>query len=207
VTDQEPRDFWRLFSALAATAGDVQAIIAPGRQSLRFADVPPCLVAIRAALHGFGITRGDRVVVVLPRGPEMALCYLGVAACATFVPLNPQCTEDEFHRYLSRLRPTAVIVCEGHDRTVRSVSSRLGIEIIELTSIAAGPAVPRPSANLPRTGRSPGRFRRRARQAPSTRALRPPPRAPMDRADRTSRGVVRAMEQTASRARSRRRRS
>ena len=140
MRDQEPRDFWRLFSALAATAGDVQAIVALGRPSLRFADVPPRLVAIRAALHGLGITRGDRVVVVLPRGPEMALCYLGVAACATFVPLNPQYTEDEFHSYLSRLRPTAVIVCEGHDRTVRSVASMLGIEIIELTSIASGPA-------------------------------------------------------------------
>ena len=129
MRDQEPRDFWRLFSALAATAGDVQAIVALGRPSLRFADVPPRLVAIRAALHGLGITRGDRVVVVLPRGPEMALCYLGVATCATFVPLNPQCTEDEFRSYLSRLRPTAVIVCEGHNRTVRSVASMLGIEI------------------------------------------------------------------------------
>ena len=52
MRDQEPRDFWRLFSALAATAGDVQAIVALGRPSLRFADVPPRLVAIRAALHG-----------------------------------------------------------------------------------------------------------------------------------------------------------
>lgn len=140
MSDQEPCDFWRLFSGLAATAGHVQAIVAPGRPSLRFADVPPHLVAIRAALHRFGITRGDRVAVVLPRGPEMALCYLGVAACATFVPLNPQFTEDEFHRYLSRLRPRAVIAGEGHDRTVRSVAAMLGIEIIELTSLASGPA-------------------------------------------------------------------
>lgn len=156
MNDQEPRNFWELFSALAATAGDVQAIVAPGRPSLRFADVPPRLEAIRDALHGFGIARGDRVVVVLPRGPEMALCFLGVAAYATVVPLNPQCTEDEFRRYLSRLRPAAVIVCEGHDRTVRSVASMLGIEIIELTSMASGPAGPftldgraRPAARPP----------------------------------------------------------
>jgi len=129
-----------MFSALAASAGDVEAIVAPGQAALRFADVPARLEAIRATLHGFGITRGDRVVAVLPRGPEMALCYLGVAACGTFVPLNPQCTEDEFHRYLSRLRPSAVIAGEGQDRTVRSVASLLGIEIIELTSIANGPA-------------------------------------------------------------------
>ena len=140
VSDQEPRDFWRLFSVLAASASDVQAIVAPGRPPLRFADVPAQLLAIRAALHGLGITRGDRVVVVLPRGPEMALCYLGVAACATFVPMNPQYTQDEFHGHLSRLRPAAVIVGEGHERTVRSVASMLGIEIVELTSLAGGPA-------------------------------------------------------------------
>jgi oxalate---CoA ligase len=140
VSDQEPRNFWKLFSALAATSGDVQAIVAPGRPSLRFADVPLRLEAIRDALHGFGITRGDRVVVVLPRGPEMAFCFLGVAACATVVPLNPQFTEDEFHRYLSRLRPTAVIAGEGHGRAIRSVASMLGIEILELTSMASGPA-------------------------------------------------------------------
>ena len=36
-----------------------------------------------------GIARHDRVVVVLPNGPEMALAFLTVAASAVCAPLNP----------------------------------------------------------------------------------------------------------------------
>src|SRR5262245_12294023 len=109
----EPHDFWTVFSTLAATIGDVEAILAPGQPPLRFAALPARFEAIRAALNAAGIGRGDRVVVVVPRGPEMAVCYLGIAACATFVPLNPGYTEDEFQEYLGRIHPSAIVVQKG----------------------------------------------------------------------------------------------
>ena len=86
---------WATFAELAERVPDIEAIVSPGRQSLRFGDLPGRLDAVRRDLASFGIGRGDRVVSVLPRGPEAAVCYLGVAACATYVPLNPDFSAAE----------------------------------------------------------------------------------------------------------------
>jgi oxalate---CoA ligase len=140
MSDGELNDFWSVFSALAARVGEVEAILAPGRTSLRFAELPSRLEDIRAALHRFGIGRGDRVVVALPRGPDMAVCYLGVAACATFVPLNPEYTEDEFRHCLGRLHPKVVLVGKGHGEAIRSAASKLGIATVDLIPVDSAPA-------------------------------------------------------------------
>ena len=108
-----PDDFRTLVTELAASVPEVEAILAPRRTSMRFAELPARLDEIRDALRDRGIGRGDRVVVVLPHGPEMAVCYLGVVACATFVPLNPDYTEAEFARYLGRLNAKALVVQQG----------------------------------------------------------------------------------------------
>jgi acyl-CoA synthetase (AMP-forming)/AMP-acid ligase II/thioesterase domain-containing protein/acyl carrier protein len=140
VTVREPNDFWTMFSTLARTVGDVEAILAPGRTSLRFSELPSRFEAIRAALNRFGIGRGDRVAIVVPRGPEMAVCYLGVAACATSVPLNPDYSEDEFHRYLQRLGPKCVIVRQEYGDGVRRAAAKLGISVVELIPRESGTA-------------------------------------------------------------------
>jgi len=140
VTVREPNDFWTTFSTLAGTVGDVEAILAPDRTSLRFAELPSRFTVIRAALNRLGIGRGDRVAIVVPRGPEMAVCYLGVAACATAIPLNPDYTEDEFHRYLQRLGPKWVIVRKGDDHGVRRAAARLGVSVVELIPLESGTA-------------------------------------------------------------------
>ena len=44
---------------------------------------------VMADLNHAGISRGDRVAVVLPNGPEMAACMLAVAMGASCAPLNP----------------------------------------------------------------------------------------------------------------------
>src|SRR5215210_4371284 len=102
--------FHSRFDSLARRVGDVEAILALGREPLRFADLPARLVAVRDFLARHGIGRGDRVASALPRGPETAVCYLGVASCAIYVPLNPDYTEPEFSAYLGKLRPKALIL-------------------------------------------------------------------------------------------------
>jgi acyl-CoA synthetase (AMP-forming)/AMP-acid ligase II len=44
---------------------------------------------LTAALAAYGVTRGERVGVVLPDGPEMAVALLGAAAGTACAPLNP----------------------------------------------------------------------------------------------------------------------
>jgi len=119
------------FEALAATAGQREALLEPGREALRFADLPSRLRAIRDSLASHGIGRGDRVASVLPRGADTAVCFLGVASCAIHVPLNPAYSEAEFTRYLAKLRPAALIV-GPHDSAARRSAVALGIPIVDL---------------------------------------------------------------------------
>ncbi len=83
-----------------------------------------------------GVGRHDRVAVVLPNGPEMAVAVLSVAASAICVPINPGYRVDELNRYFADLRPRALIVEVGINSSARHVANSRHIRVIEL-SIAA----------------------------------------------------------------------
>ncbi len=68
-----------------------------------------------ALLNGARISRGDRVAVVLPNGPEMAALFFAVTMGASCAPLNPTYRRSEFEFYLSDLAPRALIVLDGAD--------------------------------------------------------------------------------------------
>ena len=125
---------------LAATAGAVPALVALDRDPLTFAALPARLAAVRDALAAAGIGSGDRVAGVLPRGPETAVCFLGVASCATYVALNPRYTAAEFARYLTRIRPKALILPSGEASAARDCAVQLAIPVVELEIDAAKPA-------------------------------------------------------------------
>lgn len=131
---------WDAFESLARNRGEVDALLAPHRSPLRFADLPARLLQVRNSLADYGIGAEDRVVSVLPRGPETAVCYLGVAACATYIPLNPDYTENEFGAYLTELAPKAVILPDGVNSSARRVAQSLGIPEIDLAIDVAKPA-------------------------------------------------------------------
>src|SRR5262249_17402637 len=92
------------------------------------------------SLRSLGIGRKDRVAIVLPNGPEMALAILAVAANATCAPLNPAYGTEELDRYIADLRPRALIVSAGIDSAARSVAFSRGIPVVELNPVgtAAG---------------------------------------------------------------------
>ena len=79
-----------------------------------------------------GIHRSDRIAIVLPNGPEMAVAFLGVAASAVCAPLNPAYSRSEFEFYLSDLNPKALIVQSGMNSAAIAVAEKHGIPIIEL---------------------------------------------------------------------------
>ena len=64
-------------------------------------------------LASFGILPNDRVVIVLPNGPEMSLALLAVMSIGCAAPLNPKYRQEEFRFYLGSLRPKAVLAFDG----------------------------------------------------------------------------------------------
>ena len=116
-----------------------------------------------------GLGRHDRIAVVLPNGPEMAVAFLAVAAGATCVPLNPACGMSEFDLYFTGLHAQAVIVQAGMDSPARAMAHAHGLQIIELSPVLEASAAPYKSWWQPNVSRS-------ATAGPSNHSgcLRPP---------------------------------
>jgi acyl-CoA synthetase (AMP-forming)/AMP-acid ligase II/aryl carrier-like protein len=112
---------------LARQNPDAVALLAPGRAPVTYRELCRRVNQIVATLRARGIQRNDRVGVVLPNGPDMAVAFLGVASAATCAPLNPTYRPEEFEFYLSDLKAKAIVVEAGHESPV------LGLPVIELT--------------------------------------------------------------------------
>ncbi len=111
---------------------DAIAVAAPGRAPLAYGPLRAQVSETVAALNARGIGRRDRVAIVLPNGPEMAVAFLAVAAGAATAPLNPAYRAAEFRFYLTDLRAKALIVEAGSDSPAVEAAGALGVPIIGL---------------------------------------------------------------------------
>jgi oxalate---CoA ligase len=129
-----------LLEAAADRAPTSIAIAAPGRAPLTYDQLRGCVTEARDALNNAGVGRGDRVAMVIPHGPEMAVTFVAVAGAAACAPLNPAQRAHEFARSFSDLRPKALIVQAGIDSPVAAVARERDIPIIELEPVREAPA-------------------------------------------------------------------
>jgi acyl-CoA synthetase (AMP-forming)/AMP-acid ligase II len=115
---------------------DALAILAPGRAPLTYGHLYRHIDDIGRALRAMGIGRHDRIAVVLPNGPEMAVAILTVAASAACAPMNPAYGAEELDIYFADLRPRALITQSGIESPARRAALARGIGIIELSTEA-----------------------------------------------------------------------
>ena len=115
---------------------DSIAIYAPSRSPLTYNQLLIQINQTITALGTMGIGRGDRVALVLPDGPEMAVAFLAVSSCAVSAPLNSAYLEPEFTNYFSMLHIKALIVQAGIDSPARTAAQALRIPIIELVCVS-----------------------------------------------------------------------
>ena len=114
---------------------DSIAIMAPNKPHLNYTQLFSQIQYIVEYLNGIGIGRYNRVVTVLPNGPNMAVAFLGISSCATCAPLNPAYTSKEFEFYLSDLRADLIITQSGMETAVTEVAERQGIKTINLEPV------------------------------------------------------------------------
>jgi acyl-CoA synthetase (AMP-forming)/AMP-acid ligase II len=112
---------------------DAPAILAPGRTPLTYRHLHRHIEYTGRALRAIGIGRRDRVAVVLPNGPDLAVATLAVAAIAVCAPINPVYGRGELESFLADLRPRALIVESGSDSPARRAALSLGIRIVEIS--------------------------------------------------------------------------
>jgi acyl-CoA synthetase (AMP-forming)/AMP-acid ligase II/acyl carrier protein len=111
------------------------AIEAPSRQPLTYKglweQVSPAVNVLKAA----GVRPDDRVALLLPNGPEMAVAFLAAASAATAAPLNPAYRVKELEFYFSDLRPKVLLVDSRLDTPARDLASSYDTTVIDLVSL------------------------------------------------------------------------
>mgnify|MGYP002179672604 FL=1 len=120
---------------------DAIAIKAPGRSPLSYAAIRSLSKRTQQSLSQAGITKKDRVAIVLPNGPEMATAFVTISGASTTAPLNPAYRQEEFEFYLDDLKAKALVVEAGSASPAVAAAQKLGIPLINLvidSSHAAG---------------------------------------------------------------------
>jgi len=129
-----------LFDHHARRRPDVAAILAPGRAPLSYADLYRHIGEVGRALRTMGIGCHDRVAIMLPNGPELAVAAFSVASNAACAVVNPAYAADELERYFDALHLHALIIPAGADTPARHVARARELRVIELATASDAPA-------------------------------------------------------------------
>ena len=116
----------------AKQQGTSIAIRFKGREDLSYADLLTMINLFKQQLNTLGLGRNDRIAIVSPNGPEMALAILSIMCTASCAPLNPKYTASELEYYLNDLNIKAVLVYQGAGKAIYDVADKLNIQLIEM---------------------------------------------------------------------------
>jgi len=95
-------------------ADDALAIGAKDSDWMSYKSLRDLSYDVGRTLHNLGLGRGDRIVIVLPNGPEMASAFITLAQWVTTAPLNPNYKKEDYQFYIRNLDAKAVILLEGY---------------------------------------------------------------------------------------------
>ena len=111
---------------------DAPAILAPGRKPLGRRRLAGLVRENVEKLRASGFGPRDRLAVVLPNGPEMAVALLTAMASGAAAPLNPAYSRDEFDFYLEDLGARALLIPAGASGPAGDAAAGKGVPVIEL---------------------------------------------------------------------------
>jgi amino acid adenylation domain-containing protein len=132
ITDLTANTIAQLIANQAKNHPNAIAILAPNCPPLTYQQLYTQVIVIHHQLSVLGLRRGDRIAIVLPNGPEMAVAFLAIATYASSAPLNPNYRAPEFDFYLQDLAAKALVILAGMDSSATAIAQSYQIPIIEL---------------------------------------------------------------------------
>ena len=114
---------------------DRNAIESPGYLPLTYRELRMQIDYGVKELNAHGFHRNDRIAIVMPAGPEVAVSIISVMAGFTAVPLNPQNKEREYADIFSQLGIKALLVQKGHQTAATVTAKELNLPVIELVPV------------------------------------------------------------------------
>jgi acyl-CoA synthetase (AMP-forming)/AMP-acid ligase II len=122
-----------LLQGHAQRLADAPAILAPDCAPLSYRRLYRHIDDIGRVLRTKGIGRDDRLAVLMPNGPELAVAIVAVAANAACASINPAYSAEELDRYFGDLKPRALIVPADVDGAARRVAQARDVPVFDLT--------------------------------------------------------------------------
>ena len=127
---------------LLATGADRDpAIVAPDGLVLTHAELRAEVDRLAGRLRALGLGADDRIAIVVPNGPEMAIAFLAAACTGCAAPLNPKYRTEELRFYLDDLGAKALIT-RPDDSGTAAREAAAGVLPVMLTGSVAGGSGP-----------------------------------------------------------------
>ncbi len=125
--------FYDLLQGHARRFADAPAILAPDCTPLSYRRLYRHINDTGSTLRAKGIGRDDRLAVLMPNGPELAVAIIAVTANAACASINPVYSAEELERYFVDLKPRALILPACVDSPARRVAQARGMAVFDLT--------------------------------------------------------------------------
>ncbi len=117
-------------------------------ETLTFAEIGKRATGLASFLHSVGLSKGDRVAVMLPNCTAFPVSSIAIAfAGLVQVNVNPMYTAPELHHQLRDSGARAIVIDESAISVLASIIADLPIEIVIVTGDLAGPLL-MPSARV-----------------------------------------------------------
>jgi acyl-CoA synthetase (AMP-forming)/AMP-acid ligase II len=114
---------------LVAGRGGDPSIVTPDGSVLDYDQVRDEVTRLGDKLRALGVGPGDRIAIVLPNGPEMAIVFLAAATTGCAAPLNPKYRMEEFRFYLDDLDARVLITRAGDPEAARVAASDTTVQV------------------------------------------------------------------------------
>ncbi len=111
------------------------AIAAADRETLTYAALGAAVVETQRSLNSAGLGRKDKVAIVLPNGPDMAVAFVALSGSVIAAPLNPAFREDEFRFYMQDLDVKALVVEKASASPAVAAAKSLGIPVMSFADL------------------------------------------------------------------------
>lgn len=109
----KPSDNKTISDQLYSSELNKEAIVVPGSNTISYGNLLHQIESFKNDLISLGITKRDRVAIVLPNSIEFVVTFLAVSSVATVAPLNPSYKSEEFEFYIKDVNAKALITTEA----------------------------------------------------------------------------------------------
>lgn len=108
------------------------ALMAHGQNPLTYAALNTLIGNTAKQLREHGLSRTDRVAVVMPNGPQAAVAILSVMAVSIVAPLNPDYKQPEFEEIFLRIGIRTLIIKGELSHPARAAADVCGVSVLEI---------------------------------------------------------------------------